>query len=308
MPTTGKIVVVGSSNTDMVVVADHFPAPGETILGGEFLMNPGGKGANQAVAAARLGGEVAFIAKVGQDIFGQQAMRHLREQGIDVSGIFTDSERPSGVAQITVDSKGENCIVVAPGANMALNPEDIDQSWRLIERADILLTQLETPLPTVAHAAERAARAGVRVILNPAPAAPLPAPLYTYLHIITPNESEAEKLSGVKITNEDSARAAAAFFHQKGVAVVVITLGAAGAYLATGQISKTIPAPKVKALDTTAAGDTFNGALAAALARGEDLENSVIFANQAAAMAVTKMGAQASIPSLAEWAEKYSAL
>lgn len=301
MKLTHKIVVAGSSNTDMVIVADHFPLPGETILGGKFLMNPGGKGANQAVAAARLGGSVAFISKIGQDVFGQQTTRHLIAEGIDVSGVSVDPENPSGVAQITVDKHAENCIVVAPGANMFLNKTDIDQSLHLIEAADILLMQLEVPITTIEYAAQKAFEKGKKVILNPAPAAFLPDELYACLHVITPNETETEFLTGIKVSDESSAREAAEFFINKGVRIVIITLGAAGAWLYTREIARMIPAPQVKAVDTTAAGDTFSGALAVALAKGtEKLEEAVEFACRAAALTVTRIGAQSSIPLLAD--------
>lgn len=301
MNPTHKIVVAGSSNTDMVIIADHFPLPGETILGGKFLMNPGGKGANQAVAAARLGGNVAFISKVGQDVFGQQTIRNLTKEGIDVSGLSVDPENPSGVAQITVDKHGENSIVVAAGANMSLNKADIDQSLHLIEAADILLMQLEVPIATIEYAAQKAFGKGKKVILNPAPAAFLSDELYACLYVITPNETETAFLTGIKVRDESSAREAAEFFINKGVRIVVITLGAAGAWLYSRDIACMIPAPRVKAIDTTAAGDTFSGALAVALAKGTDeLEEAVQFACRAAALAVTRMGAQSSIPVLSE--------
>lgn len=302
MNTTHKIVVAGSSNTDMVIVADHFPIPGETILGGKFLMNPGGKGANQAVAASRLGGSVAFISKVGQDIFGQQTIQNLIDEGIEVSGVAQDPDHPSGVAQITVDKHAENCIVVAPGANMSLNETDIDQSLELIEAADILLMQLEVPLTTIVYAGKKAFERGKRVILNPAPAAFLTDELYACLHVITPNETETEFLTGIKVIDETSAREAAEYFIKKGVDNVIITLGAAGAYIVSPEMACMVPAPKVKAVDTTAAGDTFSGAVAVALSQGKGIKNAVEFAVKAAALAVTKMGAQSSIPVLAELA------
>lgn len=300
MEITGNILVVGSTNTDMVILADHFPVPGETILGGKFLMNPGGKGANQAVAAARLGGKVAFITKVGEDVFGQQAFQNLEEEGIDTSGIAIDPSEPSGVAQITVDKHAENCIVVAPGANMTLSQSDVDRVIPLIENADIVLAQLEIPFDTVAYVLRRASEMGKRTLLNPAPARPLPDDLYPYLYLITPNETETEILTGIKVSDRGSAREAAEMLISKGVKVVIITLGANGAYLFDGDQEIEISAPKVKAVDTTAAGDTFNGALAVALSKGEALHDAVQFANRAAALSVTKMGAQSSIPSWKE--------
>lgn len=293
-----KIIVIGSTNTDMVIVADHFPAPGETILGGRFLMNPGGKGANQAVAAARLGGDVAFISKVGKDVFGQQAIQNLINEGIDVTGVAIDDNEPSGVAQITVDRHAENCIVVAPGANMTLGTSDLDKMKSKIESAGILLAQLEIPVETVHYTMKYAASAGVKTILNPAPAIPLDDDLLQSLYLITPNETETEMLTGIKVKNQESARKAAAFLLEKGVSAVIITLGANGAYVFDGKVDAQIPAPKVEAVDTTAAGDTFNGALAVALAENKSLIEAVAFANRAAAITVTKMGAQSSIPFL----------
>ena len=297
---SNQILVVGSSNTDMVVMTDHFPVPGETILGGKFLMNPGGKGANQAVAAARLGGRVAFISKLGKDIFGEQAVKNFVKEGIDVSGIVSDPDHPSGVALITVDKNAENSIVVAPGSNMSLGTEDIDRNLSLFENVGILLMQLEIPLKTIEYAASISYDRGTKVILNPAPAAVLPDNLYSYLYLITPNETETEFLTGIRINDESSARDAAEKLKSKGVKNVIITMGAAGAYVFTDQVQKMIPAPVVKAIDTTAAGDTFNGALAVALSEGKDMEKAVIFANKAAALAVTRMGAQSSVPTLHE--------
>lgn len=300
MKNYSKILVAGSSNTDMVIMADHFPSPGETILGGRFLMNPGGKGANQAVAAARLGGKVAFLSKIGKDVFGEETMVHLKKEGIDTSGIAVDDQQPSGVAQIIVDKNAENCIVVAPGANMTLSPKDADRHLHLLENAEVLLMQLEIPIETIVHLAKKANGLGKKAILNPAPAQELPNELYSCLYAITPNETETTFLTGIKVTGETAAGQAADFFHQKGVNIVIITMGAEGAYVSSPEFEGILPAPSVKAMDTTAAGDTFNGALAAALSNGKDLKASVEFANTAAAMAVTKMGAQSSIPTLQE--------
>ncbi len=300
---SNQILVIGSSNTDMVVVTDHFPVPGETILGGKFLMNPGGKGANQAVAAARLGGNVAFISKLGQDIFGEQTIRNLKEEGINVSGISSDPKNPSGVALITVDKHAENSIVVAPGANMSLEIPDIDKHFFLLDNAGIVLMQLEIPLKTIEYAANSAFKKGSKVILNPAPASILPDNLYSCLYLITPNETEAGFLTGIRITDTSTAKSAAIKLKNKGCKNVIITMGASGAYIYTDQIQEMVTAPSVKAIDTTAAGDTFNGALAVALSDGKDMESAVIFANKAAALAVTRMGAQSSVPTLHELQE-----
>ncbi len=291
----GKIVVVGSSNTDMVVQSKHLPSPGETVLGGEFIMNPGGKGANQAVAAAKLNGDVAFIARVGNDVFGQEAVKGFQSQGIDTSFIVVDMESPSGVALIMVDDKGENCISVALGANAAMQNADIVEE--VISKALFMLIQLEIPIDVVEHAVKLAAQEGARVVLNPAPAQVLSDELLALLYIITPNETEAELLTGIKVENEETAKIAAQVLKGKGVDIVVITMGAQGAYLLSDEEDQLIPSPEVKAVDTTAAGDTFNGALVVGLSEGMLLANAIEFANKAAAWSVTKMGAQASAPS-----------
>lgn len=291
-----SIVVIGSTNTDMVIIADHLPAPGETILGGSFFMNPGGKGANQAVAAKRLGGDVTFIAKTGNDIFGERSVRMFKEQGINTDFLLTDPLNPSGVALITIDKDAENTIVVASGANGALYPADLEPAIETIKDAAIVLMQLEIPLETVLYAAEMAANNGARVILNPAPACPLPENLFQYISIITPNETEAEMLSGVRITNLESARVAALIIRAKGVRTVIITLGASGAFISNADTEMLVPSPVVHAVDTTAAGDVFNGALAVALAEGWPLTDAVDFGCRAAAISVTRLGAQAAAP------------
>ena len=291
-----RIVVLGSTNTDMVVKAARRPAPGETILGGRFLMNPGGKGANQAVAAARLGGDVVFIAKVGEDLFGREAKALFSKEGICTDYVFTDPSEPSGVALIMVDRKGENCISVASGANATLAPDDLQAARGEIERAGLVLMQLETPVETVLCAAQWASAKGVPVVLNPAPACELPEELFGCLSMITPNESEAELLTGVKVADEASASAAAIALCAKGVKRVVITLGAKGAFVYADGCGTLVPAFKVEAVDTTAAGDVFNGALAVALIEGQPLAEAVSFAAKAASVSVTRMGAQASAP------------
>ncbi len=291
-----KIIVIGSSNTDMVIKTKNFPAPGETIMGGKFLMNSGGKGANQAVAAARLGGIVTFVGKIGDDIFGKQAVQQLEDEGINVDFVVVDPENPSGVALITVDWKGENSIVVAPGSNGTLSPIDFDKAIGELNESEYILMQLETPIPTVEHIARIAVEKRKKVVLNPAPAAELSDELLKNLYIITPNETEAELLTGVKVTDKQSALRAATVLHDKGVEIVIITMGAAGAFLLANGKSETITALKVEAIDSTAAGDTFNGALVVALSEGKTIQESIAFANKAASISVTRIGAQSSVP------------
>ena len=292
----GRIIVIGSSNTDMVIKSKKLPVPGETILGGIFLMNPGGKGANQAVAAARLGGNVTFVTKTGNDMFGAEAVNLFENENIDTRFIVTDDNNPSGVALITVDEDGENSIVVAPGSNGTLSAYDIKSEVFNTENPDIFLMQLEIPVSTVEFVAQQALEKGNRIILNPAPAQRLSDDLLKCIFLITPNETEAEILTGIKVTDVESAEKAATFLCTKGIINVVITMGAMGAYLFSGEISKIIPVVPVKAADTTAAGDVFNGALAVAIAEGKNIAEAVTFANKAAGISVTRMGAQASAP------------
>jgi ribokinase len=291
-----RIIVIGSSNTDMVIKSKKLPVPGETILGGTFLMNPGGKGANQAVAAARLGGKVTFVAKTGNDMFGTEAKQLFDKEGIDSSYIVKDDKNPSGVALINVDENGENCIVVASGSNGTLSPSDIDDKVFETGTSDLFLMQLEIPVSTVEFAAQKAAGKGNKVILNPAPARKLSDSLLNCLYLITPNETEAELLTGVNVHDAGTAEKAARILRNKGVQIVIITMGASGAYLSTGAISMMIAVTPVKAIDTTAAGDVFNGALAVAIAEGRNIEDAITFANKAASISVTRMGAQASAP------------
>lgn len=295
-----SILVIGSSNTDMVIKADKLPLPGETILGGRFFMYPGGKGANQAVAAARLGGRVTLISKVGNDIFGKEVLQELKKEGINTDFIISDLENPSGVALITVDSKGENSIVVVQGSNGALTPEDIQKAIREFSKIEILLMQLEIPLQTVLYSAKYAHSLGKKVILNPAPAMYIPQELFKILYLITPNKSEAEMLTGIKISNLRSIEEAARNLKEKGVRNVIVTLGSQGAYIFNEEGGELISPPAVKAVDTTAAGDVFNGALSVAISEGKSFEEAVNFANHAAAISVTRMGAQASAPYLDE--------
>ena len=291
-----KILVIGSSNTDMVICTGHLPLPGETVIGGTFFMNPGGKGANQAVTVARLGGRVSFICKTGSDIFGHQANQLFNEEGIDTSYVFSDTKNPSGVALITVDTDAENCIVVAPGANAHLTPNDLKRAAEAVEAADIILLQLEIPMQTVEAAAAMAYRLGKKVVLNPAPASKLSAGLLETLYAITPNETEAEAISGIRITDEHTAEEAARKIASMGVCNVIITLGAKGALVFDGEHCEVVPAYKIQAVDTTAAGDVFNGALVVALSEGRTLPEAVRFACKASAISVTRSGAQNSVP------------
>jgi ribokinase len=291
-----KIIVIGSSNTDMVIKSKKLPAPGETILGGTFLMNPGGKGANQAVAAARLGGNVIFVTKTGNDMFGAEAVQLFGKEGIITKYIIKDTKNPSGVALINVDENGENSIVVASGSNGTLDAYDINDEVFKTEKSDIFLMQLEIPVSTVEFVAEKASGKGNRVILNPAPACRLSDDLLSCLYLITPNETEAELLTGIKVTDVASAAKAAQNLCEKGVLNVIITMGGSGAYILSGSLSKMVPVIPVKAIDTTAAGDVFNGALAVSISEGKSIEDAVVFANKSASISVTRMGAQASAP------------
>jgi ribokinase len=297
------ILVIGSYNIDLVLRCPHLPAPGETILGGTFAQHHGGKGANQAVAAARLAaaGQVHFVAKVGDDEFGRQALLQLQAEGLNTTGVSVVPEQPSGVALINVAMEtGENSISVAAGANEHLRPADADVALASAAPGTVVVLQLETPLPTVIHAARQAAVRGLRVVLNPAPAQPLPAGLGADLYALTPNETEAQTLTGVQVTDAATATLAADHLHAAGISRVVITLGAQGAYWSDGTGAAMVAAPAVQAIDTTAAGDCFTGALAVAFAEGQALPEAVAFACRAAALAVTRPGAQASLPTRAE--------
>ena len=291
-----KIIVIGSSNMDMVVKTNHIPVPGETVLSGSFFMNPGGKGANQAVAAARLGGDITFVTKLGNDVFGKQFSQLFNDEGIDTSFILSDDEFPSGVALITVDQSGENSIVVASGANAYLHSSDVEPALDQIAQSEIMLVQLEIPMETVGFVVNYAASKNVKVILNPAPANILSQDLLNNIDILTPNKTEAGMLSGIEVTDIESAKMAAMEICKKGVKNVVVTMGSLGAVVCQQGRCSVLLASKVETIDTTAAGDVFNGALAVALIEGKDLEEAVAFANEAAAISVTRLGAQSSIP------------
>ena len=294
-----KIIVIGSSNTDMVVRSERLPRAGESVIGGNFMMAGGGKGANQAVAVARMGHRVLFIAAVGNDIFGNAAIEGYKNFGIDTSHIIRKDE-PSGVALIMVDGAGQNSISVALGANNSLSPEDIMPALEQIAAGDIVLLQLEIPMATVDACVEIASTKGAKVILNPAPAAIVSDTTLSKLYLITPNQTEAQTLTGIEVTDTNTAELAAQKLVSQGVERVVITMGSQGAYLYQDGKGVMIPAHKVEAVDTTAAGDVYNGALCAALAEGTPLIEALHFAAKASAISVTRAGAQPSIPTRAE--------
>ncbi len=292
-----KIVVIGSSNTDMVMRVDEFPRPGETIMGHDFMQNLGGKGANQAVACSRLGGETAFIGKLGKDALGDNTLKQLAREKMNLSHLTQTEETSSGTAFITVNSHGENSIIVDSGANWKLTPKDIDKADDLLRDAALLLMQLETPIPTLTYAAQKAHSYGARVVLNPAPAPqePLPSELLRNVDLLILNETEAEQISGVEASDENLNQC----FHkinELGVEQVVITLGSKGAATLVDEDVRIVPAHKVEAMDTTAAGDTFCGGLCVALCQGKDITEAIRFACAASAITVTRMGAQQSIP------------
>ena len=298
-----KIVVVGSSNTDMVVKAARIPAPGETVLGGAFVMAAGGKGANQAVAAARLGAEVTLVARLGADPLGDEAIEGYQKDSILTDLIVRDPDRPTGVALILVDAHGENSITVALGANEALLPDDVERAADRIRAADAVVMQLEVPLAAVEQAAAIARAAGVPVILDPAPAPDggLPEALLRNVTCLKPNESEAERLTGISVSDLASAERAARALQELGPRTVIITLGSQGAIVVDEAAVHHVPAYRVTAVDTTAAGDAFTGAFATAVGAGAALVEAVRRAAAAGALAATRMGAQPSLPTQAEW-------
>lgn len=290
-----KILVIGSSNTDMTIKTDKLPSPGETVLGGVFTMGHGGKGANQAVAAKRLGGNVTFVCKVGKDLFGESSVKSYESEGIDTSHILY-SGHPSGVALINVDASAENSISVASGANLDFSPEDVKGLRDVIREASILLLQLEIPVDTVLEAARIAFESGVYVILNPAPACRLPEEIYRYVSLLIPNETEAGQMSGIQVSDCQSAEAAAKILTKSGAGNVIITMGSKGSMIYGEDGSGFIPSRKVDAIDTTAAGDTYCGALSVALSEGKNLYEAAVFATAASSIAVTRHGAQESVP------------
>ncbi len=294
------LVVVGSSNMDLVVRSPRIPVPGETILGGDFLMVPGGKGANQAVAIAKLGIHCVFVARLGDDVFGRKSLENFQKENVDTRHVTLTPDTPSGVALITVDEAGNNAIVVAPGANAKLMPEDVYQAQAAINTAGAVVAQLEIPLATVQCVAELAHRARVPFMLNPAPAQKLTPALLAMVTVLTPNETEAQILTGIKVVDPESASQAADRLLDMGIKAAIVTMGSKGFLLAEGDHREHIPAEKVNVVDTTAAGDAFTGSLAVGVAQGHSLREAALFANRAAALCVTKMGAQPSMPTMEE--------
>jgi ribokinase len=305
-----RIVVIGSANMDMVVQTEHIPIPGETVMGGEFVTVPGGKGANQAVAAARLGAQVHFIGRVGSDAFGEALTLALETAGVDTSLLVRDPDRPTGVALIGVAADGQNAIMVAPGANSRIGRDDVERARDVIANADILVAQLEIPMDTVVYAVETARSFKTRVLLNPAPIRhtdSLPDSLLRQVDALTPNEHEAVHLLGRASAEGTDFVRTARDLRRRGPDVVIVTLGADGCIVASSAGALRIEAPTVAAVDSTAAGDCFSGALAVALAEGRDIEAAARFATEAAALSVTRRGAQPSMPGRAEVDERVAA-
>ncbi len=297
-----KIVVMGSLNMDLVGCAPRIPVVGETIVGNKYFSEPGGKGANQAYAAAVLGGRVVMLGRVGSDEFGREMRSNLEKVGCDVSGLLTIQGATSGIALIFVADSGQNSIIIVPGANDLFSPQDVDAAEVYLKGAALVLLQLENPLATVLAAARGARRAGARVILDPAPAREIPDELLELSDVVTPNETEAAILAGLPPggLNPDQALAIARKLQERKAKTVIVKLGEQGCLLADSRTSTLVPAPKVKAVDTTAAGDVFNAGLAVALSEGLDLAAACAFANRSASLSVTKLGTQAATPSRAE--------
>ncbi len=300
MDKSPKIVVVGSSNMDLVAKAPKIPVTGETLTGTDFFMVPGGKGANQAVAAAKLGAEVVFVARLGNDIFASKSLENFKSVNINTKHIKQLDGVPSGIAIIAIDDNGQNIIIVVPGANGKLMPEDIDEAADDIAAAGAVVCQLEVPIETVERAARIAHEKNVPFILDPAPARPLSDELLGMVDIITPNETEAQTLTGIEVTDEKSASEAADALLAKGVKTAIITLGEKGLLIVDSDGREMIPANQVKALDSTAAGDAFTGSLACRLAQGDSLKTAAVYANAVAAVSVTRLGAQPSMPTAEE--------
>lgn len=298
------VLVVGSANMDLVVRCDAFPKPGQTILGRDFAMFPGGKGANQAVAAAKLGAEVYFLGKMGRDVFRDRLRANLERDGVRLDYLLEDMEAATGTALISVDAYGQNEIIVASGSNMRLTPEDVRAAAEVFARVGVVLLQLEIPLDTVVESARLAKEAGCVVILNPAPAPTraLPSDLLRNVDLITPNESESEALTGLPVIDSQTAGAAAERLVDLGAGEVIVTMGSQGALHVVDGTRTHYPAREVKAVDSTAAGDAFNGALAFAISEGLAVSEAIPLANAVGALSVTRQGAQPSMPDSEELA------
>jgi ribokinase len=297
------VLVIGSANMDLVFSAERFPRPGETLFASGFGMFPGGKGANQAVACARLGTQTLFLAKTGRDLFRGKLLASLKQSGVRLTHVISDPVAPTGIALIGVDAKGENQIMVVSGSNMRLLPADIRKRREIFSKARVVLLQLEIPLATVVCAAGLAARSGSLVVLNPAPARRLPRSLLRSVDYITPNETEAGVLSGMPVHSVKSATHAADRLIRMGVGNVIVTMGTRGALLVTPGSARLFPSPGVRAVDTTGAGDAFNGALAGALSSGMSIDGAITRACAVGAFSVTRPGAQASMPTAPELRE-----
>jgi ribokinase len=306
MKTAGKLVVLGSINADHILNLDSFPTPGETVTGNQYQVAFGGKGANQAVAAGRSGASIAFIACTGDDDTGERVRKQLKSDNIDIAPVSVVEGESTGVALIFVNGEGENVIGIHAGANAALTTERVDAQRDIIADAQALLMQLESPVESVLAAAKIAHENHTTVVLNPAPARVLSDELLALVDIITPNETEAEKLTGIRVENNDDAACAAKALHDKGIDTVIITLGSRGVWASVNGEGRRVPGFRVKAIDTIAAGDTFNGALVTALLEGTSLDDAIRFAHAAAAIAVTRKGAQPSVPWRIEFDDFFS--
>jgi len=291
-----KVLVIGSYNVGLWVVGGRLPKPGETVIGDRFEMGPGGKGSNQAIQIARLGGDVEFFVKIGQDLFGEEATRLFEQEGIRTDYLKVDPQEHTGAGLICVADDGQNLISVAPGANFKLTPQELDEVPDLFDDCRYLLMVLEIPIPVVYHATEKAKEKGVTVILNPAPAQQLDPKYLAMIDILTPNETETEVITGMPVTDIDSATAAGRKLVEQGVGTALITMGEAGSVMVSKDLERHFPAPKVEVVDTTGAGDAFNGGLVYALAAGKNIEAAIDFASKVGAYSVKSMGV---VPGLA---------